>query len=191
MTNVLRKLALLAPLGLSLLAALAASGASLAEAAPPVCALEDNVLPRIDPDRAAPSSANNFLAALESDVGPLHLDELESDHVVVVQVGASWCEPCQRAASHVGSLQAADPRIKVVHVSVDENADDARAAAVALGLEGPIFVLDESDAVATSVREIPYTVVLRNVEGAGFDEVDSIAGFGDSERGQLERAVAR
>jgi thiol-disulfide isomerase/thioredoxin len=134
-----------------------------------------------EPREVAPDPT---LAVLEAELGPLHLDELAADQVVVVQVGAEWCEPCRRAEQHVRDLQGKDGRVTFVHVVLEE---DAQTSDAAWALDSRTYAVSEDGPLAQQFRVLPTTLVYAR---SGELLVERETGFDDARRISIERAVA-
>ena len=75
-----------------------------------------------------------------------------SGRSVIVEIGASWCEPCKRfhAAATSGQLDAAFPTLTVVSFSLDDELE--REALVVAGYNSkliPLFALPKADGTAS------------------------------------------
>jgi thiol-disulfide isomerase/thioredoxin len=73
--------------------------------------------------------------------------------MLVVYVGASWCEPCQRfhRAAEAGALDGALPRLILIEFDLDRDHDRL----VAAGYDSkyiPLFALASADGTASSHR---------------------------------------
>jgi cytochrome c biogenesis protein CcmG/thiol:disulfide interchange protein DsbE len=82
--------------------------------------------------------------------------------VAVVDFWASWCKECARGVPRVSRLaQAFAGRVLVVGVDVGESPGVARAAAVRLGIDYPVY-LDPDLSLADHVTdgELPMVVVI-------------------------------
>jgi thiol-disulfide isomerase/thioredoxin len=76
-----------------------------------------------------------------------------SRRALLVYVGASWCEPCQRfhRAAEAGALDAVLPRLMLLEFDMDRDRDRLAAA----GYDAkyiPLFALPSSDGTASSHR---------------------------------------
>ena len=104
--------------------------------------------------------------------------------VVVIDIWASWCEPCQHELPLLDKLQKqyADKGVAVVAVNIDERKDNALAMLKKLAISALAVGLDTSGKVAGSYDppKMPTTFVLDR-EGvvryvnAGFDGDGDIA----------------
>jgi hypothetical protein len=96
-------------------------------------------------------------AGPESDVAKLIRSERESaasdGRDLVVYVGATWCEPCQRfhAAAQRGDLDGDFPQLSILEFDLDEDRDRIVAAGYTSKLI-PLFVLPGSDGRASTRR---------------------------------------
>jgi thiol-disulfide isomerase/thioredoxin len=110
------------------------------------------------PEAAAPVPAVaghvRFVHAAAGDVAPLVRDAMTREAVakrrVVVYVGATWCEPCQRfhkAAEH-GDLDSTFPDLTLVEFDQDVDADRLKAAGYVSRLI-PLFALPNPDGTSS------------------------------------------
>lgn len=72
---------------------------------------------------------------------------------LVVYVGASWCEPCQRfhKAAEEGEIDAVFPRLRVLEFDLDRDRDRLAAAGYASRMI-PLFVAPNEDGTASARR---------------------------------------
>lgn len=109
--------------------------------------------------------------------------------VVVVNFWASWCRPCQRELPELDALHAeiAKQGGRVIAVSIDSDAENARRFARSRGLRMPVYC-DGTDGLARQLDlgQIPFTVV--------FDRDGQVAwsgGGADAQSLAQVRSVAR
>ncbi|MEZ4404652.1 MAG: TlpA disulfide reductase family protein [Kofleriaceae bacterium] len=104
---------------------------------------------------AAPPLAFDLLA------GGTWASAQHAGQVIVVDVWASYCEPCKKAFPQLNVL-AADPRLAVVGVSIDE--EDAAAAAFLAQVPARFPIArDPAVSVATpplSIAQVPTVLVI-------------------------------
>ncbi len=97
------------------------------------------------------------------DGGTLRLGDLGA-RVVVLDVWATWCDPCRAALPHLEALarEGAARGVAVVALAQDEDAARVRAFAAALGLSRARVVLDPEHKVAEALAPgtLPTTYVL-------------------------------
>ncbi|HET7086731.1 MAG TPA: TlpA disulfide reductase family protein [Rhizomicrobium sp.] len=69
--------------------------------------------------------------------------------VVLLDFWASWCAPCMVAIPHFRDLQARlrGRGFQVIGISMDDSADQARAAAIRLGVNYPVVMGDAKLAI--------------------------------------------
>jgi hypothetical protein len=112
-------------------------------------------------DPAAPTSAAGplieWVAAPDGDVADLVMHEAERSkrdgRALLVYVGATWCEPCQRfhKAADNGEITATLPRLRMLEFDLDRDA--ARLEAAGYGSKMiPLFAVPGADGRATSAR---------------------------------------
>jgi thiol-disulfide isomerase/thioredoxin len=82
------------------------------------------------------------------------MDRARADGVdLVVYVGASWCEPCERfrEAASAGKLDATLPRLRLVEFDLDRDKDRLERAGYTSKLV-PLFVAPAADGTAGPLR---------------------------------------
>ena len=81
--------------------------------------------------------------------------------VVVVNFWASWCPPCRRELPRLGSLQTQLTGARVVAVSIDQDAENARRFCRAHGVKLAV-AHDGPDGLARALDlpHVPFTLVL-------------------------------
>jgi peroxiredoxin len=121
--------------------------------------------------------APEFSLPVVSGSGPARLADL-AGHVVVVEFWATWCGPCEMAASHLRDLHAKYPQLRIVAIS-DETPEQLRRFVYEYKV--PYTIARDAGAkvaAAYLVDGLPTTVVIgkdrvvRYVSvGAGNDEM--------------------
>ena len=110
-------------------------------------------------EAAAPATAAPALieAPAQGDVAALVREQLadaaQADRRLLVYVGATWCEPCERfkAALAAGALDHALPNVRVY--AFDSDRDEARLEAAGYGSPMiPLFVMPGPDGRGTDSR---------------------------------------
>ncbi len=138
----------------ALAAVMATSAASAAYAAAATPGLGANAA---DAERALREHAMKTLDGRSMSLGEL------SGQVVIVNFWASWCAPCRRELPRLARLESelAGARVRVLAVSIDEQADNARRFLRAQGVSLPV-VHDGPEGLAKSLdlRSVPLTLVL-------------------------------
>jgi thiol-disulfide isomerase/thioredoxin len=87
------------------------------------------------------------------------------NHVVVVDVFATWCAPCREALPIIDRVRSRfDERVTFISVSVDDGPDAAERVlhfASTLGVSGP-FLLDSDHALSGELvlRKLPTTYII-------------------------------
>lgn len=111
------------------------------------------------------STAASFELPLASGAGTFALTQ-QRGKPVLMEVFASWCGACERAAPMLDDVykEAAAKGIVVVGVSLDDDAQAARRAAQTWPIPYPVAVDDGSVARAYGVSLLP-TFVLINGDG--------------------------
>lgn len=79
----------------------------------------------------------------------------------VLDFAASWCKPCWKALPHLQAFADANPEVKVVVVSVDENQSGRDKLVKKLGLTLPV-VWDKGHRIAETYNPpgMPTTMIL-------------------------------
>lgn len=114
--------------------------------------------PDSDPAEAATSGVRVFAfeggGDLAAFVAERHRQALADERVVVVYVGAQWCEPCRYFHDAVagGQLDAEFPTLDLVEVDFDANKGAIQAAGYGARLL-PTFALPGDDGRGTGVME--------------------------------------
>ena len=148
---------------LAALIALAAIGCSREEPAP-------KPEPTSQPKRALP--VDTVTAPAEGEVQEIVRGELTKakgeGRALLVYVGASWCEPCQRFhdAAKAGQLDAVFPGLRLLEFDLDRDADRLRRAGYVSKMI-PLFAAPREDGTASG----------RQIEGSikGSGAVDQIS----------------
>jgi thiol-disulfide isomerase/thioredoxin len=103
---------------------------------------------------AVPAGQIRFVHAAAGDVAPLVRDAMAREAAqkrrLVVYVGATWCEPCQRfhkAAEH-GDLDATFPDLTLLEFDQDADGDRLKAAGYVSRLI-PLFALPSADGTSS------------------------------------------
>ncbi len=79
----------------------------------------------------------------------------------VVNMWASWCGPCRKEMPALQRFAAGHPGVRVIGVAVNDQMNDARAFATAVGVRFPLgFDIDHEVADAYAVTGLPTTVIL-------------------------------
>lgn len=109
----------------------------------------------LDPGAPAPKAGIRWLQAQESgDVAALVRTEQKrtgaSPRQLLVYVGASWCEPCQKFhhAAERGDLDATFPELTLVEFDLDRDRDRLAAAGY-VSRYIPLFALPKEDGTAS------------------------------------------
>ena len=107
------------------------------------------------------SAAKSFQLPLASGNGMFRLDE-HRGKPVLVEVFASWCGACQRAAPMVGEVyrEAQNSGVVFVGVSVDDDADAAKRAQETWPIAYPVVVDDGRVQKAYGVSLLPTFVLI-------------------------------
>jgi peroxiredoxin len=116
--------------------------------------------PKVDPRAFREALAGYELTALDG--SELSWDALRGE-VVVVSFWASWCKPCRKEMPELDALHAeiSKKRGRVVAISIDHDAENARRFAEVHKLELPLYHDGPTGlAKKLDLPHIPYTVVL-------------------------------
>jgi thioredoxin-like negative regulator of GroEL len=123
----------------------------LSLACPATPAEQRDADPKSTPEPTRPSNAPEFvLAPASGDVVELVTAELErartDDRLLLVYVGASWCEPCQyfHAAVEDGTLDAELAGTRLLEFDLDQDKDRLVAAGYSSRMI-PLFVVPRAD----------------------------------------------
>jgi hypothetical protein len=122
------------------------------------CKMQEEPPAQKEPERAAVAPRHvQFVKAPAEDVASTVKKQLETaksdKRDLVVYVGATWCEPCQRfhAAAERGELDAAFPGLLLLEFDLDR--DGERLAADGYSSQFiPLFVVPNADGTASSRR---------------------------------------
>ncbi len=87
------------------------------------------------------------------------LEELKGQ-AVVLHIWASWCFPCRSEMPAMTAWLRKNPDIRVLPISLDESADDARRFMQKIGLHVPLLQTTPSQLYALGSRGLPTTVVV-------------------------------
>ena len=123
------------------------------------CRMQEDVSDKKSPGSASsppssPKSGPRFVKGSSEEVASVVRRELASakseGREVLVYVGATWCEPCQRfhESAARGELDAAFPRLTLVEFDLDRDGDRLRAAGYASQFI-PLFALPSADGRGT------------------------------------------
>jgi thiol-disulfide isomerase/thioredoxin len=128
--------------------------AAAAAAAAMGCKMQDEGNSAPEAASPAPSGHVRFVHAPAGDVPPIVRDAMTREAAdkrrVVVYVGATWCEPCQRfhkAAEH-GDLDSTFPSLTLVEFEQDVDGDRLKAAGYVSRLI-PLFALPNADGTSS------------------------------------------
>lgn len=93
--------------------------------------------------------------------GAATLPELLRGKPAVIDVFATWCEPCRDAVPELNALAAAHPELVVVGVDSGDPRGNVRRFVAETGLAYPVFLdEDQSFTEAAGVTRIPTLLVL-------------------------------
>jgi thiol-disulfide isomerase/thioredoxin len=124
--------------------------------------------------RAAPDFTVTLIAGGEFDLS----DHVEEDgRPMVLNLWASWCEPCLTEIPAISSWSASNPDVLVLGVAVDDREEPARDLAVRLRPDYPLAFGDDEFRSAYPSLGLPATYIL---DGEG-DIVEIINGIVDEE----------
>jgi len=72
------------------------------------------------------TSTNNKQYVLKKENGGFKLSDAKSK-ILILDIFATWCPPCQAEASHLASLQKKYPKdVKIIGVSIEENIPNSK-----------------------------------------------------------------
>jgi thiol-disulfide isomerase/thioredoxin len=121
------------------------------------CKMQEEPVAKKEPEVAATPRPVRFVKAPPEEVAKTVQQAVASARSdrrdVVVYVGATWCEPCQRfhAAAERGELDAAFPGLTLVEYDADRDAE--RLAADGYSSQFiPLFVVPNADGTASTRR---------------------------------------
>ncbi len=140
------------------LVALVALAAAACDPAPsPAPPASSSAAPPVTPAPAPSGPLIEWVAAPDGDVAEIALREAtrakKDGRRLLVYVGATWCEPCQRfhEAADAGKIQGALPPLRMLELDLDR--DGERLAAAGYGSKMiPLFAVPGPDGRGTGAR---------------------------------------
>lgn len=108
-----------------------------------------------------------------------HLDQVRP-RAVVVNLWASWCEPCRREMPALSAFADAHPDVTVIGVAVQDREQSSRAFAAEIGATYPLALGDEAFEEAYPSIGLPATFVI-DTEGFVFEIRNGEVTFEDLE----------
>ncbi len=87
-------------------------------------------------------------------------------HVLVVNVWASWCQPCRKGFPLVEAMAARHPDVRFAAISIDEDADAMRAFVAAEKVSVPV-VHDAAQLVFQPPLSVTLVPTLLVIDAAG------------------------
>ncbi len=80
---------------------------------------------------------------------------------LIVHLWASWCPPCRKEMPQLARWMTRHPGARLLVVSLDRDADAARAFLQRHRIALPVLTTDSNEAFALGARALPSTILIR------------------------------
>ncbi len=108
---------------------------------------------------AAPAHAADF--RWQDASGKTHSLEEWRGKPLIVHLWASWCPPCRAEMPQLARWKARHPEARMLIVSLDRDAGEARAFLQRNDIHIPVLTTDSNEAFALGARALPSTILVR------------------------------